>query len=94
MDNSVHLHDCSPFWVGIFITFNKENFYVTVLCRHAHSDWQSTAAFLYVKGKSNILCKHKNILLSLTLKETTILNFLPYIHIVEIPTKRANSYKL
>ena len=68
---------------------------VIVLCRHAHSDWQSTAAFLYVKGKSYILCKHKNILLSLTLKETTILNFLPYIHIVEIPTnKRANSYKL
>ena len=31
MDNSVHLHDLSPFWVGIFITFNKENcnvFYV------------------------------------------------------------------
>jgi len=24
-DNSVHLHECSPFWVGIFITFNKEN---------------------------------------------------------------------
>jgi len=22
----------------------------TVLCRHAHSDWQSTEAFLYVIG--------------------------------------------
>ena len=21
--NSVHLHECSPFWVGILITFNK-----------------------------------------------------------------------
>jgi len=28
MDNSVHLHECSPFWVGIFITFNKENYHV------------------------------------------------------------------
>jgi len=27
----------------------------TVLCRHGHSDWQSTAAFLYVIGKSNIM---------------------------------------
>jgi len=27
----------------------------TVLCRHAYSDWQSTEAFLYVKGKSNIM---------------------------------------
>ena len=41
--------------VGIFITFNKENGMFTVLCRHAHSDWQSTAAFLYVIGKSNIM---------------------------------------
>jgi len=35
---------------------------VTVLCRHAHSDWQSTEALLYVKGKSNILCKQKYII--------------------------------
>ena len=27
----------------------------TVLCRHAHSDWQSTAAFLYVTGIRNIM---------------------------------------
>ena len=27
-DNSVHLYECSPFWVGIFITFNKENYHV------------------------------------------------------------------
>jgi len=25
-DNSVHLHECSPFWVGIYITYNKENY--------------------------------------------------------------------
>ena len=27
-DNSVYLRECSPFWVGIFITFNKENNHV------------------------------------------------------------------
>jgi len=27
-ENSVYLHECSPFWVGIFITFNKENYHV------------------------------------------------------------------
>jgi len=26
-----------------------------VLCRHAHSDWQSTNAFFCVMGKSNII---------------------------------------
>jgi len=47
-----------------------------VLCRLAHSDWQNTAAFIYVIGNSNIiLCKHGNILLSLTLKGNTISNF-------------------
>ena len=29
--NSVHLHECSPFWVGILITFNKENYHVYCL---------------------------------------------------------------
>jgi len=42
----------------------------TVLYRHEQSDWQSTDAFLYVIEKP----KHGNILLSLTLKETTLLN--------------------
>ena len=27
-DNSVHLYECSPFWVGILINLNKENFHV------------------------------------------------------------------
>ena len=36
-DNSVHLHDCSPFWVGIFIIFNKENYYVLFLYRRVPS---------------------------------------------------------
>ena len=39
----------------------------TVLCRHTHSDWQNTEAFLYVIGKSNIIL-NKN--------ETTISNIL------------------
>ena len=92
-DNSVHLLECSPFWVGIFITFNKENYpnkLSIVLCRHAHSDWQHIEAFLYVI--CYVLCKHGNLLLSLTLKH----NFkLVYYNIVKIPTnKGAYSYKL
>jgi len=27
----------------------------TVLCRHVQSDWQSTEAFLYVRGMSNVM---------------------------------------
>ena len=27
-ENSVHLHECFPFWVGLFITLNKENYHV------------------------------------------------------------------
>jgi len=27
----------------------------TVRCRHVHSEWQSTEAFVYVIGKSNIM---------------------------------------
>jgi len=30
-DNSVHLYECSPFWVGIFITCNKEDYHVYLL---------------------------------------------------------------
>ena len=59
----------------------------TVLCRHAHSDWQHTEAFLYVIGKSN-LCNQGNKLLALTLKGNTIQNIVYYIHIVEIPTQK------
>mgnify|MGYP007091363196 CR=1 FL=1 len=25
---TLHFHECSPFWVGIFITLNKENYHV------------------------------------------------------------------
>jgi len=27
-DNSAHSQECSPFWVGFFITFYKANYYV------------------------------------------------------------------
>ena len=30
-DNFVHVHGRSPFWVGIFITLNKENYHVHCL---------------------------------------------------------------
>ena len=38
-DNSVHLQECSPFWVGIFI--KKTTILFPVWCRHSHSDWQA-----------------------------------------------------
>ena len=63
-DNSVHLHECSPFYVGIIIT---KTTILTVWYRHAHV-WQSTAAVLYVIRKSNIMLGN------------TISNFLLYTH--------------
>ena len=56
-DNSVHVDECSPFWVGIFIIFEKKTTIITVWCRHTLYDWQSSQAFLYVIGKSNIKLK-------------------------------------
>jgi len=38
--------------------------------------------------KSLNLCKHGNMLLSLTLKENTISNIFTIIHTVEIPTQK------
>ena len=65
----------------------------TVLCRNAHSDWQSTVAFFMLQ-ESLILCKHGNISLSLSFKENTFQPFY-YKHIIAIPTnKGAKSYKL
>ena len=52
-DNSVHLHECSPFWVGIFITFNKENY--TCLLFYVGMCLLMNKAFLYVIGRSNIM---------------------------------------
>ena len=50
---------------------------------------KSTEAFLYVKGKFNIMQTWKYIIV-LDLKENTISNFFTtlYIHIVEIPTNK------
>ena len=54
-DNSVHLLERSPFWVGIFIILTKKTTMFKVLCRNVHSDWQSIEAFLYVIGKCSIM---------------------------------------
>ena len=62
-----------PFWVGIFITLTKKTAKLSVWCRHAQSDCQSTAAFLYVIGKFNIMLTWKYTIV--TLKENTISNF-------------------
>ena len=65
----------------------------TVLCRHAHSYWQSIEAFVYGIGKSNVT-KHGNILLSLTLKENTISNsFAIYILYKYLPKKESTHKK-
>jgi len=50
---TLHLHECSPFWVGIFITFNKENYCVDMRIL-------IDKAFLYVIGKSYIMETWKN----------------------------------
>ena len=59
----------------------------TVLCKHAHSDWQSTEAFLYDIGKSNIILKGKYIIV-LNIKEKHNFNKISSIHIVEIPNQK------
>ena len=59
----------------------------TVLCRHAHSDCQSTEAFLYVIGKSNIMLTWKYIGV-LNIKGKHNFKHFYYIYIVEIPTQK------
>jgi len=38
-----------------YYILTKKTTMFTVLCRHAHSEWQYTEAFLYVIGMSNIM---------------------------------------
>ena len=63
----------------------------TVLCKHAHSDWQSTEAFLYVIGKSNIILKGKYIIV-LNIKEKHNFNKISSIHIVEKPNQKGEHW--
>ena len=66
----------------------------TILCRYAHSDWQSTGAVLYVIGKSNIM-QTWNYIIVLDIKGKQNFKFCYCIHFEEIPAnKGANSYKL
>jgi len=44
------------------VIFKKKTTMVTVYCRHAHSDWQSTETVLYVKGKSSTVLKWTHII--------------------------------
>ena len=88
-DNSIHLQECSPFWVGIF---KKKNTVFTVWCRHAHSVLQSTEAFLYVIGKSNIrIAWTWIIVLEIYGKHNFKLFTTLYIHIIEIPTNKGTN---
>jgi len=52
---------------------------VFVNCRHAHFDWQSTEAFVYVMGKSNITLPWTYIIV-LDIKEKHNSTFLLYTH--------------
>ena len=70
-DNSVHLHECSPFWVGIFVIVQKKTTMFTVLCRHVHSGWKNTKAFTYVIAKSNIMKTWTYIIFCLAFREYT-----------------------
>ena len=51
----------------------------TIWCRHAYSDWQSTEAFIYVIGKSNIMLTWTFIIV---LKENTISNILLLVYTI------------
>jgi len=65
----------------------------TVLCWHAHCDWQNSEAFVYVIGKFNIMQTWKYIIV-LNIKGKHNFIFVYCIHIVEIPTqKREYSWK-
>jgi len=50
-DNSVHLHDCSPFLVSIFIINTKKTAMFTVKCSHAILIGKALKHFLYVLVK-------------------------------------------
>jgi len=54
-DNSVHLHECSHFLVGIFSNFLKRKRPCSLFYAETHSDLQGTESFLYVIGKSIIM---------------------------------------
>ena len=56
----------------------------TVLCRHAHSDWQSTEAFSMLL-ESLILWKY---IIVLNIKGKNNFNLFHYKTVVEIPTQK------
>ena len=68
---------------------NKENLVtmITVLCRNKHSNWQSTEAFLYIIGKSNIMLTWNYFTVLCHLRKTQFQTLL-LIHVVEIPTQK------
>ena len=68
-------------------SLTKKTIMLTILCRHAHSDWQSTEAFLYVIGKSNIMQTWKYICV-LNIKGKHNFKHVYYIHIVETPIQK------
>ena len=62
----------------------------TALCKHAHSDWQSTEVFLYVIGKSNIIQTRRYIIVINSKGKHNFKHFY-YVHFVEIPTQKGRA---
>ena len=73
-------------YVFSLLLTKKTNMF-TVLCRHAHCDWQSTEVFLNIIGKSNIMLTWKYIGV-LNIKGKHNFKHFYYIHIIEIPTQK------
>ena len=92
-DNSVHLYDCSPFWIGILIIVCKENYYVYCL--------MLTCAVWLTKHWTSFICYKKVeyyvtrdiYYCHLQLRKTQFQTF-NYIHIIEIPTNKEPNYYL
>ena len=90
--NSVHLHECSPFWVGIFIIFKKKTNMLTIHMCILLSKVLKHLYICYRKVYYYVNMETYNCPWHLKKKQFQTVY---YTHIIEIPTnKGANSYKL
>jgi len=72
-EEQLNLHECSPFWVGIFTSLKKITTICTVHRRHAHSDWQIMNHF-FMLYEGLTVRKHGHILLPLVFNGNQISN--------------------
>ena len=89
MDNYLHVHACRYFHYFV----GKTTTMFTVWCRHAHSDLQSSEAFLYVIERYNIMFTWTYISV-LGIKGKHNFELCYCIHIIELSTNKGeHSYK-